>query len=182
MSYENDPLFHLAVDTLQKSAAINIGGQQVILSQPLGSHGAGLTDPDPSRALYNMLGDQRTQANMMNFLDGQVHGTNLNPYQSVLPENDQTIAYATHHPGMFKAAAVDEEELQSLLADSGLFSQVVPPDFETMDAIEDVANTYAQEKAASDTVELGAAMLNNGYLQALDPALAPYIAAHLGLV
>ena len=176
--YTNDPLFTLAQDTMQKVAAINVGGQQVIPSQPLGSHGNGMSDPDNSRAAYSALVEQRAAANRANYLDGQPQGTNLLPYQSVLPENDQTIAYAMN-PGFHKAAS-NENELQGLLSESGLFEHVVPPDFETMDAITDVADQVATEKAASATQSLGTEMLNRGYIEALDPELAPYIAAYLG--
>lgn len=188
-----DPLLDLAIaaSNTVKSAAIGVGGQQAIPTV-FGNHGNGMTDPNPANANYSALAAQRAQANQLNYTnDGQITGTNLLPYASVLPTNFQTIATAMNPPMAQQAAPMEQVPMgdpqksasyqQSFdahmqgLAQNGYFTHVVPGNADEWNNIVNETKTASINEAYS----LVAAMSNAGYLDAVMPNIAPLIRAGL---
>ncbi len=169
---------------LSKEAAMGVGGQQVIPTQ-FANPASGMYDPNPANALYSQLSVARSDANAARILDGQVSGTNLLPYRSVLNEAYQTVAAGMNvqmgggaksasNEGEISLEDLSDEDFAQLMAETGLFDDPsIVPDKEGWDLI--TANSM--EKAASATNILLADMYNSGVLHNKVPHLVPYIEA-----
>lgn len=185
MSYNKRDLADLAQDLIQetlmeKSAAIGVGGQQVVPTQFV-NPASGMYDPNPANALYSQLSQARADAYAASILDGQVSGTNLLPYQNVLNEGYGSVRAGMNvQMGPRKtASALDEEvfdlnaeDFAYIMADTGLFDESpVVPDQEGWDLI----TMNAMSKAASDTDDQIIDMYNSGIFHENYQEMVPFI-------
>lgn len=185
MSYNKRDLADLAQDLIQetlmeKSAAIGVGGQQVVPTQFV-NLASGMYDPNPANALYSQLSQARADAYAASILDGQVSGTNLLPYQNVLNEGYGSVRAGMNvQMGPRKtASALDEEvfdlnaeDFAYIMADTGLFDESpVVPDQEGWDLI----TMNAMSKAASDTDDQIIDMYNSGIFHENYQEMVPFI-------
>lgn len=185
MSYNKRALADLAQDLIQetlmeKSAAIGVGGQQVVPTQFV-NPASGMYDPNPANALYSQLSQARADAYAASILDGQVSGTNLLPYQNVLNEGYGSVRAGMNvQMGPRKtASALDEEvfdlnaeDFAYIMADTGLFDESpVVPDQEGWDLI----TMNAMSKAASDTDDQIIDMYNSGIFHENYQEMVPFI-------
>lgn len=115
-----------------------------------GNHGIGIASVEQDRVASAMIGEQRAQANRMNFLDGQPVGTNT--YGLPLPTSFPVVAQS-QDPALMgaqagvspKMASMDANQWHTKMANTGYFSQVTPgpEDWAEM-------NRRALEKTASE--------------------------------
>ncbi len=169
-------LYNLAVAAnnavLSKSAAIGVGGQQVVPTAPY-QNAAGLYDPPMEMAGYSALSEARAQINAQTILDGQPVGTNWLPYQQGLNENYQAVQAGMGMQQNPKTASAEEVNYHfQKMASSGLFpNPQLLPDMAGWEAID----MTARQKAASATEAQIANMINSGVLQQVRPDFLPVL-------
>ena len=173
--YQNEiqGLYNLAVaanNVVTKSAAVGVGGQQVVPTAPY-QNAAGLYDPPAEMAGYTALSEARAQINAQTILDGQPVGTNWLPYQQGLNENYQAVQAGMGMQHSPKTASAEEVNYHfQKMASSGLFpNPQLLPDMNGWDSIDQVTKS----KAASMTEAQIANMINSGVLQQVRPDFIP---------
>jgi len=180
MYNQNDRLLNLAERALFKAKQAN----EEALPTAFGNHGAGMVNPDPSRAQFSVLSEMRAAANRQNYLDGQISGTNLIPYKGTISERYQTISNAINNvamagPAMGKVAnhVSESESFMEKMASKvvniddqlvPVFENVVP----TEPAIYEQMVENALNKTASDVSVLIPTMIANGLVP---QELIPYL-------